>query len=162
MYGTPTYLRSDNGAQFVALSLQGWLARQGIVPLYIDPNCPWQNGKTSDVTEQCGMSASLCNCSVRSWKHGYVWKPFASITIVNVRTGRWPTKHRWRSDKRGMRRKRSSRFPHFDLTRSRGHDIEQKLVEENLAREVVKCWISELLKSGCMIQNILSVTWAEW
>jgi putative transposase len=45
VYGTPTYLRSDNGAEFVALRLQGWLARHGIVPLYIDPGCPWQNGK---------------------------------------------------------------------------------------------------------------------
>ena len=44
VYGTPAYLRSDNGAEFVALRLQGWLARQGIVPLYIDPGCPWQNG----------------------------------------------------------------------------------------------------------------------
>jgi putative transposase len=45
VYGTPSYLRSDNGAEFVALTLQGWLDRQGIVPLYIDPGCPWQNGK---------------------------------------------------------------------------------------------------------------------
>jgi putative transposase len=45
VYGTPTYLRSDNGPEFVALRLQGWLIRHGIVPLYIDPGCPWQNGK---------------------------------------------------------------------------------------------------------------------
>ena len=45
MYGTPIYLRSDNGAEFVALRLQGWLTRHGIVPVYIDPGCPWQNGK---------------------------------------------------------------------------------------------------------------------
>jgi len=45
VYGTPTYLRSDNGAEFVALRLQGWLTRHGIVPLYIEPGCPWQNGK---------------------------------------------------------------------------------------------------------------------
>ncbi len=45
VYGTPSYLRSDNGAEFVALTLQGWLDRQGIVPLYIEPGCPWQNGK---------------------------------------------------------------------------------------------------------------------
>lgn len=45
VHGTPAYVRSDNGAEFVALSLQGWLARHHIVPLYIDPGCPWQNGK---------------------------------------------------------------------------------------------------------------------
>lgn len=43
--GTPIYLRSDNGAEFVAHSLQNWLAQQHIVPLYIAPGCPWQNGK---------------------------------------------------------------------------------------------------------------------
>jgi len=45
LQGTPSYLRSDNGAEFVALRLQGWLTRHDIVPLYIDPGCPWQNGK---------------------------------------------------------------------------------------------------------------------
>lgn len=45
VYGTPSYLRSDNGAECVALQLQGWLAQHDIVPLYIEPGCPWQNGK---------------------------------------------------------------------------------------------------------------------
>lgn len=45
VYGTPTYLRSDNGAEFVAGGVQGWLAQHDSVPLYIDPGCPWQNGK---------------------------------------------------------------------------------------------------------------------
>lgn len=45
VHGTPAYVRSDNGAEFVALSLQGWLARHHIVPRSIDPGCPWQNGK---------------------------------------------------------------------------------------------------------------------
>jgi putative transposase len=45
VYGTPTYLRSDNGAEFVAVGLQSWLAQHDVVPLYIDPGCPWQNGK---------------------------------------------------------------------------------------------------------------------
>jgi len=43
VHGTPP--RSDNGAEFVALTLQKWLAYQGIEPMYIDPGCPWQNGK---------------------------------------------------------------------------------------------------------------------
>lgn len=45
VYGMPAYLRSDNGAEFVALALTGWLAQHDVVPLYIDPGCPWQNGK---------------------------------------------------------------------------------------------------------------------
>jgi putative transposase len=44
-YGRPLYLRSDNGSEFVANCLQGWLKQQGTLPLFIDPGSPWQNGK---------------------------------------------------------------------------------------------------------------------
>jgi putative transposase len=40
MYGPPSYLRSDNGAEFVAHTVQNWLAQHDSVPLYIDPGCP--------------------------------------------------------------------------------------------------------------------------
>lgn len=43
--GAPAYLRSDNGAAFVALAVQAWLAQRQIRTLSIDPGCPWQNGK---------------------------------------------------------------------------------------------------------------------
>ena len=36
-----TTLADDAGA----VTLQGWLAQHAIEPLYIDPGCPWQNGK---------------------------------------------------------------------------------------------------------------------
>ncbi len=45
VHGAPAYMRSDNGAEFVALALQLWLRKQGIEPLYIDLGSPWQNGK---------------------------------------------------------------------------------------------------------------------
>jgi transposase InsO family protein len=35
------YLRSDNGAEFVARALRNWLAEHAIEPLSIDPGCPW-------------------------------------------------------------------------------------------------------------------------
>ncbi len=38
-------MRSDNGAEFVAVQLQGWLAQHDSVPLSIEPGCRWQNGK---------------------------------------------------------------------------------------------------------------------
>jgi putative transposase len=43
-HSAPDYLRSDNGPEFVAQALQGWLALQQAATLYIDPGCPWQNG----------------------------------------------------------------------------------------------------------------------
>jgi putative transposase len=44
-YGVPMYLRSDNGAEFVAHCLQSWLKEQHTQSLFIEPGSPWQNGK---------------------------------------------------------------------------------------------------------------------
>jgi len=43
-HGAPDHIRSDNGPEFVAKSIQQWLAGESIRTLYIDPGCPWQNG----------------------------------------------------------------------------------------------------------------------
>jgi putative transposase len=48
-HGAPANLRSDNGAEFVALAVQAWLAQCGVQMLYIDPGKPWQNGKEERV-----------------------------------------------------------------------------------------------------------------
>jgi len=44
VHGAPTYLRSDNGPEFVALALLRWAQTVGIDPRFIDPGKPWQNG----------------------------------------------------------------------------------------------------------------------
>lgn len=44
-YGKPLYLRSDNGSEFIARTLQGCLEQHGTKPLFIEPGSPWQNGK---------------------------------------------------------------------------------------------------------------------
>jgi putative transposase len=44
VHGAPQFLRSDNGPEFIALAVRGWLAQQHTSTLYIDPGCPWQNG----------------------------------------------------------------------------------------------------------------------
>ena len=41
--GAPTYLRSDNGPEFVAQAIQQWLASTGAETLYIAPGSPWEN-----------------------------------------------------------------------------------------------------------------------
>jgi putative transposase len=70
--GAPAYLRSDNGAEFVALALRAWLGRQQVQTLYIDPGCPWQNGKeerfNGTVRDEClnlHLFASLVEARVR-------------------------------------------------------------------------------------------------
>jgi putative transposase len=41
--GAPVHLRSDNGPEFVAKAVQGWLKEQNVGPLYIAPGSPWEN-----------------------------------------------------------------------------------------------------------------------
>lgn len=40
----PENIRSDNGSEFIAETVQGFMTEQGIRAIYIDPGCPWQNG----------------------------------------------------------------------------------------------------------------------
>ena len=40
----PTHLRSDNGPEFVARTVRGWLEQAGVGPIYITPGSPWENG----------------------------------------------------------------------------------------------------------------------
>lgn len=71
-HGVPAHLRSDNGAEFVALAVQTWLAQCGVQTLYIDPGKPWQNGKeerfNGTVRDEClnlHVFASLAEADVR-------------------------------------------------------------------------------------------------
>ena len=43
-HGAPDHIRSDNGPEFVAKSIQQWLAEESIRTLDIESGCPWENG----------------------------------------------------------------------------------------------------------------------
>jgi transposase InsO family protein len=43
VHGEPAYLRSDNGPEFIATVVKGWLALSGVKTLYIEPGSPWEN-----------------------------------------------------------------------------------------------------------------------
>jgi putative transposase len=42
--GTPRFLRSDNGTEFMATAVRSWLEEQHTDTLYIAPGHPWENG----------------------------------------------------------------------------------------------------------------------
>jgi transposase InsO family protein len=42
--GVPEYIRSDNGPEFTAKAVRGWLERLGVKTLFIEPGSPWENG----------------------------------------------------------------------------------------------------------------------
>jgi putative transposase len=79
-HGAPAYLRSDNGAEFVATAVQSWLTQCGVQTLYIDPGKPWQNGKeerfNGTVRDEClnmHVFTSLAEACVRlgTFRHHY-------------------------------------------------------------------------------------------
>jgi transposase InsO family protein len=43
-YGVPEHTRSDNGPEFVAKAVRGWLGNLGVTTLFIEPGSPWENG----------------------------------------------------------------------------------------------------------------------
>jgi len=42
--GIPEHIRSDNGVEFTAKEVRGWLNRLGVKTLFIEPGSPWENG----------------------------------------------------------------------------------------------------------------------
>jgi putative transposase len=42
--GIPGHIRSDNGPEFVAKTVQEWIAAVGTKTAYIEPGSPWENG----------------------------------------------------------------------------------------------------------------------
>ena len=41
--GAPSFIRSDNGPEFIAKAVKRWLAASGVETLYIEPGAPWEN-----------------------------------------------------------------------------------------------------------------------
>lgn len=44
IHGTPDFIRSDNGPEFIAERLRTWLGEVGVKTLFIEPGSPWENG----------------------------------------------------------------------------------------------------------------------
>jgi putative transposase len=48
--GVPAHIRSDNGPEFVAKAVRGWIAGVGARTAYIEPGSPWENGYVESFT----------------------------------------------------------------------------------------------------------------
>ena len=91
-HGAPAHLRSDNGAEFVATAVQGWLLQCGVQTLYIEPGKPWQNGKeerfNGTVRDEClnlHVFQSLAEACVRlgAFRHHYnTERPYSALDYL--------------------------------------------------------------------------------
>ena len=43
-HSPPKHIRSDNGPEFIAITLREWLEKLNVKTLYIEPGSPWENG----------------------------------------------------------------------------------------------------------------------
>ena len=74
--GMPGYLRSDNGPEFIAEEVKGWLASSGTRTLYIEPGSPWENANRESFNSR--LRDELLNV-----------ESFASLKEAQVLPGQW-------------------------------------------------------------------------
>ena len=52
--GEPSFIRSDNGPEFIAKALKRWLEVSGVETLYIEPGSPWENAYSETFISRFG------------------------------------------------------------------------------------------------------------
>ncbi len=52
VHGTPEYIRSDNGTEFVASAVTKQLQESGVKAKFIEPGSPWQNGRVESFNDK--------------------------------------------------------------------------------------------------------------
>lgn len=76
----PSFLRCDNGPEFIALVLRGYLVGKGVKTAYIDPGSPWQNGfaesfhsriRDEFLSQEVFLSLSDARVRVGIWRKWY-------------------------------------------------------------------------------------------
>jgi putative transposase len=88
-HGPPDHIRSDNGSEFTAQVVRGWLGRVGVKTLFIEPGSPWENGynesfngKLRDELLNMEIFYSLKEAKVliERWRHHYnTVRPHSSL-----------------------------------------------------------------------------------
>ena len=109
MRGSPAFIRSDNGPEFIAQAVREWIAAVGAKTAYIEPGSPWECGGRR---KQCGAlfarhmdtvrastAGSEMNCSTE-WastafgKHRSSLKSGGNTTTQIDHTVHWAIAHR--------------------------------------------------------------------
>ena len=78
--GVPEHIRSDNGPEFTAKVVRGWLERVGVKTLFIQPGSPWENGYNESFNGK--LRDELLNREI-----------FYSLKEVQILTERWRSEY---------------------------------------------------------------------
>jgi putative transposase len=109
-HGVPSFIRSDNGPEFIARAVRDWLAGQHIETAFIEPGSPWENAYSESFNSR--FRDELLDCEI-----------FTSL--LEART--LIEQHR---------RDYNQRRPHSSL----GYKTPREFVRENQAMEAVGMW----------------------
>jgi putative transposase len=87
--GVPEHIRSDNGPEFVAKTVQDWIAAVGAKTAYIAPGSPWENGYVESfnarlrdelLNGEIFYSLREAQVVIESWRRHYnTIRPHASL-----------------------------------------------------------------------------------
>jgi len=101
VHGTPRYLRSDNGPEFVARAILKWLQTAQIETAFIDPGKPWQNGadesfngkfRDQHLSLQWFRNRADAKVSIEEWRRHYnEVRPHSSLAYLTPAA--FKTKH---------------------------------------------------------------------
>jgi putative transposase len=92
--GVPTFLRSDNGPEFVSKALVSWIVTQGIRTALIEPGKPWQNGVSESFNgkfrDEClslewFRSRAEAKAIIEAWRRHYnEVRPHSSLDYLTL------------------------------------------------------------------------------
>jgi putative transposase len=90
--GTPGFIRSDNGPEFIADAIKRWLRYQDVETLYIEPGSPWENGyiesfnsrlRDEILNREVFYSVKEARVIVESWRLDYNnRRPHSSLSYM--------------------------------------------------------------------------------
>ena len=67
--GSPAFIRSDNGPEFIAQAVRDWIAAVGAKTAYIEPGSPWENGYCESFMPGSEMNCLMVRYSTAYGKH---------------------------------------------------------------------------------------------
>lgn len=106
--GVPDHIRSDNGSEFTAKSIQAWLSQLGVKALYIMPGSPWENGYNESfngrlrdefLNGEVFYTLKEAQVMIEQWRHHYNHiRPHSSLgyrppaPLARMKKAVWATK----------------------------------------------------------------------
>ena len=86
--GIPSFIRSDNGPEFIAQAVQDWIKAVGAKTAYVEPASPWEN-----IYYEIFYSVHEAQILIQQWRKNYYtkqphsalgYRPPAPETIVQM------------------------------------------------------------------------------